>query len=98
MLTKNSRRVVIIDKIKSDMIEQAIFILKGNEGDAIAAECGIVAEAQGIIENYIRRMNRVRASYRAERRRSERKRAWLPYFTAAAVSLSVIAAVIYALV
>ncbi len=93
MLTKNSRRVVIIDKIKSDMIEQAIFILKGTEADAAAAECGIVAEAQGIIENYIKRMNKNRAKARAAQARASKRLPLISYF---AVSGTVILALVFA--
>ena len=97
MLTKNSKRVIIIDKVKSDMIEQAIFILKGNENDAAAIECGIVAEAQGIIESYIKRMNKARAGARAARLRAEKKRPLIPYFVITVAAMVVLALAVYAI-
>ncbi|MBQ3573694.1 MAG: hypothetical protein IJA16_03755, partial [Clostridia bacterium] len=48
------KRAVIINNIKSGMIEQAIFILKSPAGESLAgAGSGIVAEAQEIINSYI---------------------------------------------
>lgn len=97
MLTKNSKRVIIIDKVKSDMIEQAIFILRGNEGDEALVECGIVAEAQGIIENYIRKMSKARAGERAARLRAEKKKPLLAYFVITAATMVLFALAIYAM-
>ncbi len=97
MPAKSSRRVVIIDKIKSDMIEQAIFILKSGDNDAASAECGIVAEAQDIIESYIRRMSRMRSRERAARKRTRHRASFAPSITLAVLTLAaVISALIYA--
>ena len=96
MLTKNSRRVIIIDKVKSDMIEQAIFILKGSESDDALVECGIVAEAQVIIENYIRKMNKIRAGERAARLRAEKKKPFIPYLIITSAAMVLFALAIYA--
>jgi len=51
---KNTKRIVILDKINSNLIEQAIFILKDsstpeNEAKSIDA----VTEAQRIIRDYL---------------------------------------------
>lgn len=51
MTAKSSRRVVIINNIKSDKIEQAIFILKGSYLQK--PDRGIIREAQNIIDEYI---------------------------------------------
>lgn len=60
MTAKKARRVVIINDIKSDMIEQAIFILKSNDLDQLpqAAGSNLVAEAQNIINSYIGTLER----------------------------------------
>lgn len=55
MTAKKSRRVVIINDIKSGMIEQAIFILKTDAMDrSLPVRHDIVAEAQDIINHYVR--------------------------------------------
>ena len=54
MTEKKGKRAVIISNIKSNSIEQAIFILKSPAYDAsFDAGSGIVAEAQEIINSYI---------------------------------------------
>lgn len=54
MIARSSKRVVIINNIKSDKIEQAIFILKGSSSQKV--DRFIVREAQGIIDNYIKKV------------------------------------------
>lgn len=54
MTARSSRRVVIINNIKSERIEQAIFILKGDMG--VKPDRFVVREAQEIIDNYIKRV------------------------------------------
>ena len=55
MKDKQSKKVVIINDINSETIERAILILKDAGSVAAAsADCGIVAEAQNIINSYIR--------------------------------------------
>lgn len=58
MTDKKSRRVVIINNIKSDTIDQAIFILKSDKNQAVTprVENSVAYEAQNIINNYIRRV------------------------------------------
>lgn len=54
MTAKSSRRVVIINNIKSDKIEQAIFILRG--GSLGKPDSGIIKEAQDIIDEYVKKV------------------------------------------
>lgn len=54
MTAKSSRRVVIINNIKSDKIEQAIFILRGS--NLQKPDRSIIKEAQNIIDDYVRRI------------------------------------------
>ncbi len=60
MTNKKGKRAVIINNIKSESIEQAIFILKSDMGEKYS-EAGsmIIAEAQEIINNYINRVERL---------------------------------------
>ena len=54
MTDKKSRRVVIINNIKSDTIDQAIFILKTAKTDqGKNIESCVAAEAQEIINEYV---------------------------------------------
>lgn len=64
---KRGKRAVIINNIHSDAIEQAIFILK-SESVKNRPGVGIIAEAQGIIDNYIK-MTEGRP-YRPKKKRS----------------------------
>lgn len=54
MTAKSSRRVVIINNIKSEKIEQAIFILRGS--NIQRPDRGVIKEAQDIIDEYIKRV------------------------------------------
>ena len=54
MTAKSSRRVVIINNIKSDRIEQAIFILRGDKDGKPSSF--VLQEAQEIIDNYIHKI------------------------------------------
>ncbi len=62
MIDKKSRRVVIINNIQSDTIDQAIFILKSdkNSNSKTFSEKNVAAEAQDIINNYIRQVERLK--------------------------------------
>ncbi len=65
MTEKKSRRVVIINNIDSENIDQAIFILKSSsqkEKASRSVESNIAAEAQQIIDNYIRQVDRIKES------------------------------------
>lgn len=61
MTAKNSRRVVIIDKVKSDIIDQAILILKSSDtqGVQISKTAPIVLQAQEIIDSYINKVEQL---------------------------------------
>lgn len=48
---KSDKKVIILDNIDSDCIEQAMFILKDERPKHIDA----VAEAEQIVENYVKR-------------------------------------------
>ena len=68
MTSGRGKRAVIINNIKSGMIEQAIFILKAPAGESLAgAGSGIVAEAQEIINSYIDTIEGKRAVYKRKR-------------------------------
>lgn len=61
MTDRKSRRVVIINNIDSANIDQAIFILKSDSDAPQKAINGTVAkEAQSIIDNYIRQVERIK--------------------------------------
>lgn len=56
MVFKNKRQVVIINDIKSDSIEQAIFILRDRNNDKskpTGSGSSIVLEAERIINNFL---------------------------------------------
>lgn len=54
MVFKNKRQVVIINDIKSDSIEQAIFILRDKDNAQMGTgRSDIVAEAERIINSFI---------------------------------------------
>lgn len=55
MTAKSSRRVVIINNIKSDRIEQAIFILRGKGN--LKPDSLVLREAQEIIDNYVHKIS-----------------------------------------
>lgn len=75
MNTKSSKRVVIINNLKSANIEQAIFILRGNEPYE-EVNTSLIMEAQQIIDNYIKRIEKPRQEefYRLEKSKKESKR------------------------
>ncbi len=52
----NTKKVLIIDNIKSSNIQQAIFILKDRRSSI--SEYNIIDEANGIIDSYIRNSDR----------------------------------------
>ena len=54
-MSNNTRRIVVLDKIDSPRIEQAIFILRDSEDDICRSDA--VAEAQRIVDNYLRSMS-----------------------------------------
>ncbi len=62
MIDKKSRRVVIINNIESDTIDQAIFILKSEKAssETKSFDADISVEAQKIIDNYINQVERLK--------------------------------------
>ena len=62
MTDKKSRRVVIINNIQSETIDQAIFILKSDKSDRSSKkpDANIAREAQLIIDNYVRQVERLK--------------------------------------
>ncbi len=54
-MDNNTRRIVVLDKLDSPRIEQAIFILRDNEEYICHSDA--VAEAQRIVDNYLRSMS-----------------------------------------
>lgn len=95
MTDKKSRRVVIINNIDSDTIDQAIFILKSDKHDCLPARANntVAYEAQRIINNYIRQVERIKitnAAPRKERRGALPKAAALAAALAAFVGLAVL--------
>lgn len=62
MIDKKSRRVVIINNIQSDTIDQAIFILKSDKAasESKSFDADISVEAQKIIDNYINQVERLK--------------------------------------
>lgn len=91
MTKQNEKRAVIISNIKSDMIEQAIFILKnpGNECERVYSP--IVAEAQQIINSYICTMEGIRPECRKKSKLNKK----LAFIGLAAVSIFVFAAILH---
>lgn len=81
---RSDKKVIILDNIKSDCIEQAMFILKEPRPDNIDA----VSEAEKIIENYTRRCRY--AFYPKRRRRRVSGAAVFGILIGAAIFLSVL--------
>ena len=101
MTDKKSRRVVIINNINSDTIDQAIFILKSDKRDRISAKAdnSIVYEAQNIINNYIRQVERIKldnrpSSLKKKKSRNSRMSQFLS-LTAAIAALAGILAIFF---
>ena len=65
MTDRKSRRVVIINNINSDTIDQAIFILKSDKTKKFSKglDTSIAEEAQAIIDSYVRQVDRIKGTY-----------------------------------
>ncbi len=64
MTDRKSRRVVIINNIDSASIDQAIFILKSDPAaPQKSVNSSIAKEAQAIIDNYVRQVERIKDGY-----------------------------------
>ena len=53
-MNNNTRKIVVLNKLHSPRIEQAIFILRD---DVIAEETDAVSEARKIVDTYIKSLN-----------------------------------------
>lgn len=53
-MSNSTRKIVVLNKIDSPRIEQAIFILRD---EAPTSESDAVAEAQKIVDNYLRSLS-----------------------------------------
>ena len=79
MTDSRARRVVIINNINSDTIDQAIFILKSDKkdrgGNQTCVGGDIVREAQNIINSYVRQVERLKGTSESRvRNRKKTKR------------------------
>lgn len=73
MTDKKSRRVVIINNIKSDTIDQAIFILKDEvraKGVSFS-DINASVEAQEIINSYVRQVERLKAKPAVKKKKAK---------------------------
>lgn len=81
MTEKRAKRVMVFDNVKSDTIERAIFILKSDKQGAISAkkENSAAYEAQRIIDDYVRRVEKIKIKNprTAKKRTASRKTALL---------------------
>ena len=94
MTDRKSRRVVIINNINSDTIDQAIFILKSDKKDAQlskSADGDIVREAQNIINNYIRQVERLKCPVSGNIKAGKRRKKGFRSFATVASAIFCIA-------
>lgn len=86
MTAKNTRRVVIIDHVKSDIIDQAILILKSSDTQKtqISTTAPIVLQAQEIIDSYINKVKQLKMKNEKKQKRSLR----MKHFRQLSVSLT----------
>lgn len=96
MTDKKSRRVVIINNINSDTIDQAIFILKSDKRDGVLYKSdSVVLEAQKIINNYIKQVERLKYDYKSPcKKKSFPKNKFWSIFLSLAALTALIAAFI----
>lgn len=85
---RGDRKVIILDNIKSDCIEQAMFILKETPVDTMDA----VHEAEQIIENYERRYHHT--LYRGGEKKRRGAAAFLGILAGSALFLSLLFAML----
>lgn len=97
MIDRKSRRVVIINNIQSDTIDQAIFILKSNKnsyGKAFSEE-NIVSEAQDIINSYIRQVEHFKEFHRDSPSSKKQKNSFLSHMLTVALTAVFMLAVFF---
>ncbi len=93
MTDKKSRRAVIINNIDSDTIDQAIFILKSEVASSkpfAIEQKSIAAEAQQIIDNYIRQVDRLKNGGTPSFKTKQKKPRRAPLFWFAFFSISIL--------
>ncbi len=93
MIDKNSRRVVIINNIQSDTIDQAIFILKSdkNNNGKTFNEKNVAAEAQDIINSYIRQVERLKRLHGSDSTKKHKDTFFTHFFTVALTAVFMLA-------
>ncbi|MBE7023588.1 MAG: hypothetical protein IJ285_01585 [Clostridia bacterium] len=99
MIDRKSRRVVIINNIQSDSIDQAIFILKDVKKHTKRKfnEDAVAEEAQKIINDYIRQVNRLKDSQKLmHKKRNEGK--LLPFLITVGITAAFMCAVFFTVV
>lgn len=81
MTDRKSRKVLIINNIKSDTIDQAIFILKTNtpEKSTKRLDMNIASEAQNIIDSYIRQVERIKGGCGVDTSKTKKGTAFSPW-------------------
>lgn len=93
MTDRKARKVLIINNIKSDTIDQAIFILKGDPGvnKSVSFDTNAAAEAQEIIDRYIRQVERLKGATKnsVKTKKAGKKFPWpLLFFAVSASSIA----------
>ena len=78
MTDRKARKVLIINNIKSDTIDQAIFILKGDVATkrSTSLDKSVATEAQEIIDRYVRQVERLKGEYVRSAKTKKAVRGW----------------------
>ncbi len=71
MTDKKSRRVMIFNNIKSDTIDQAIFILKSSPLGNRPSDATAAGEAQEIINSYVHQVEKIRSGRKRKKSHSK---------------------------
>lgn len=100
MIDRKSRRVVIINNIQSDSIDQAIFILKDakKHSERKFSEDAVAEEAQKIINDYIRQVNRLKDSQKLMHNKKRNERKLLPFLITVGITAAFMCAVFFTVV
>lgn len=100
MIDRKSRRVVIINNIQSDSIDQAIFILKDtkNHTSNRFSEDLVAEEAQKIINDYIRQVGRLKASYGYTPTKKRNRQNLFPFLVTVGITAMFMSAVFFAVI
>ncbi len=78
MTDRKARKVLIINNIKSETIDQAIFILKGDTGTKSQTHLdkSVATEAQAIIDRYVRQVERLKGEHARSSKTKKAVRGW----------------------